>query len=100
VSRTPSACTGGLRPKIAEMRRRFGKPTTAGYVVFAILAIIVVGIVVGVIVGGAVGRTVDAVGGFLIVAFILLLIGPMTPRRSGDDPRDHGLEPPGPTGLH
>jgi len=45
------------------MRRRFGKPTTAGYVVLGILAIIVVGIVVGVIVGGGAGATIDAVGG-------------------------------------
>jgi uncharacterized membrane protein YfcA len=71
------------------MRRRFGKPTTAGYVVLRILAILVVGIIVGVIVGGGGGATIDAVGGFLIVAFILILVGPMTPRRAGDDPRDH-----------
>ena len=80
------------------MRRRFGKPTTAGYVV---LAILVVGIVIGVIIGGGAGGTIDAVGGFLIVAFILILVGPMTPRRLGDDPRDHyPPEPPGPTVLH
>jgi len=78
------------------MRRRFGKPTTAGYVVLGIIAILVVGIIVG---GGG-GATIDAVGGFLIVAFILILVGPMTPRRSGDDPRDHYPEPPGPAGLH
>ena len=83
------------------MRRRIGKPTTAGYVVLAILAILVVGVVVGVIVGGGTGATIDAVGGFLIVAFILILVGPMTERRRGDDPRDHyPPEPPGPSGLH
>jgi hypothetical protein len=87
-------------PKIEEMRRRFGKPTSAGYVVLAILAILVVGVVVGVIVGGGVGATIDVVGGFLIVAFILLLVGPMTARGPGDDPRDHYPEPPGPGGLH
>jgi hypothetical protein len=64
------------------MRRRFGKPTTAGYVVLAILAILIVGIVVGVIIGGGAGATIDAVGGFLIVAFILILVGPMTPPRA------------------
>jgi hypothetical protein len=82
------------------MRRRIGKPTTAGYVVLAFLAIIVVGIVVGVIVGGDAGGTVDAVGGFLLVALILLLVGGLVPRRRGDDPRDHYPEPPGPSGLH
>jgi uncharacterized membrane protein YfcA len=82
------------------VRRPFGKPTTAGYIVLALLAILVVGVVIGVIVGGAAGATIDAVGGFLIVAFILLLVGPMTPRRPGDDPRDHYPEPPGPAGLH
>jgi hypothetical protein len=83
------------------MRRRLGKLTTAGYVVLGILAILVVGIIVGVIVGGGVGATIDAVGGILIVAFILILVGPMTPRRAGDDPRDHyPPEPPGPAGLH
>ncbi len=82
------------------MRRRLGKPTTAGYVVLSILVILIVGVVVGVFVGGGVGATIDAVGGFLIVAFVLLLVGPMTPRRPGDDPRDHLPEPPGPTGLH
>lgn len=83
------------------MRRRLGKPTTAGYVVLAIVAILIAGVVAGVIVGGDTGTTIDAVGGFLIVAFILLLVGPMTERRPGDDPRDHfPPEPPGPTGLH
>jgi hypothetical protein len=85
------------------MRRRLGRPTTAGYValaILAILAIIVIGIVVGVIVGGGAGGTIDAVGGFLLVAFILLLVGGMTQRRPGDDPRDHYPEPPGPNGLH
>jgi hypothetical protein len=82
------------------MRARLGKPTALGYVVFAILAIIVVGIVVGVLIGGGTGATIDAVGGFLIVVFIFLMFGAMTPRRQGDDPRDHGQEPPGPTGLH
>jgi hypothetical protein len=78
------------------MRRRLGKPTTAGYVVLGIVAILIG----GVIVGGGVGATIDAVGGFLIVAFILLLVGPMTTRRPGDDPRDHYPEPPGPAGPH
>jgi hypothetical protein len=82
------------------MRRRLGKPTTAGFVVLAITAILIVGVVVGVIIGGSAGATIDAVGGFLIVAFILLLVGPMTERRPGDDPRDHYPEPPGPSGLH
>jgi hypothetical protein len=80
------------------VRRRLGKPTTAGYVVLGIIAILVVGEVVGVIVGGGSGETIDAVGGFLIVAFLLILVGPMTERRRGDDPRDHYLEPPGPGG--
>jgi hypothetical protein len=82
------------------MRSHFGKPTTLGYVLFAILATIVIGIVVGVIVGGGTGHTIDAIGGVLLVIFILLLFPPMTPRREGDDPRDHGQQPPGPTGLH
>jgi uncharacterized membrane protein YfcA len=82
------------------VRRRFGKPTTAGYVVLAILAIIVAGILVGVIVGGAAGATIDAVGGFLLVAFILILVGGVASRRPGDDPRDHYPQPPGPNGLH
>lgn len=82
------------------MRRRLGKPTTLGYVVLGIVAILIVAVVVGVIIGGGVGATIDAVGGFLIVAFLLLLVGPMTERRPGDDPRDHYPEPPGPGGLH
>jgi hypothetical protein len=82
------------------MSRRFGKPTTAGYVVLGILAILIVGVVAGVIIGGGAGVTIDAVGGFLIVAFILALVDPFTPRRAGDDPRDHyPSEPPGPGGL-
>jgi hypothetical protein len=80
--------------------RRFGKPTTLGYVVFGILAILVVAVVVGVLIGGGAGGTIDAVAGFLIVVFILLMFGAMTPRRQGDDPRDRGQQPPGPTGLH
>jgi hypothetical protein len=80
--------------------RRLGRPTTAGYIVFAIFAIIVAGIIVGVLIGGGTGATIDAVGGFLIVAFILIAVGPMTPRRRGDDPRDHYQEPPGPGGVH
>jgi hypothetical protein len=86
------------------MGRRFGKPTTAGYVVLGIIAILVVGIVVGivfgVIIGGGTGATIDAVGGFLVVVFIFLMVNPITPRRQGDDPRDENLEPPGPGGLH
>jgi hypothetical protein len=82
------------------MRARLGKPTTLGYVVFGISAILVVGIVVGVIIGGGTGFTIDAIGGLLLVIFIFLMVGGNTPRRPGDDPRDHGQQPPGPTGLH
>jgi hypothetical protein len=82
------------------MRRRFGKPTTAGYVVLAILSILVVGIVVGVIIGGGTGFTIDAIGAVLLVIFIFLTVNPFTPRRRGDDPRDDHLEPPGAGGLH
>jgi hypothetical protein len=82
------------------MRRRIGKPTTAGYFVLGILVILVVGVVVGVIIGGGTGAAIDAVGGLLIAAFILVLVGPMTERRPGDDPRDHYPQPPGPNGLH
>ena len=82
------------------MGRRFGKPTTAGYVVLGIIAILLVGIVFGVIVGGGTGGTIDAVCGFLVVVFILLMVNPITPRRRGDDPRDKFPEPPGPGGLH
>lgn len=86
---------------MSQFRRRIGKPTTAGFVVLTIIAILVVGVVVGVIIGGGAGETVDAVAGFLIVTFILLTVGGLTPRRPGDDPRDHlPPEPPGPTGLH
>ncbi len=82
------------------MRARLGKPTKLGYVVFAIIAILVVGVVIGVLIGGAAGETIDAVGGFLIVVFIFLMVDPFTPRRQGDDPRDENLEPPGAAGLH
>ncbi len=82
------------------MRSRFGKPTTLGYAVFGILAILIVGIVVDVIIGGGVGHTLDAIGGILLVVFIFLTVNPFTPRRQGDDPRDDHLEPPGPGGLH
>lgn len=83
------------------MGRRFGKPTTAGYVVLGIIAILVVGIVIGVIIGGGTGATIDAVGGFLVVVFIFLMVNPITPRLPGDDPRDkHDVEPAGPGGLH
>ncbi len=82
------------------MRARLGKPTKLGYVVFGILAIIVVGIVGGVLIGGGTGSTIDAIGGVLLVIFIFLMFGANTPRRPGDDPRDHGQQPPGPTGLH
>ena len=83
------------------MRGRIYKPTTAGYVALAIVAILVVGIVVGVLIGGGTGGTIDAVGGFLIVVFIFLMVGNnLPPRPPGDDPRDDHLEPPGPTGLH
>ncbi|HEY2052963.1 MAG TPA: hypothetical protein VGH14_03405 [Solirubrobacterales bacterium] len=85
---------------MSRLRRRIGKPTTAGYVVLGIIGILVVAVVVGVIIGGGAGATVDAVAGFLIVAFIFLMFGAMTPRRQGDDPRDHYPEPPGPSGLH
>lgn len=82
------------------MRAHLGKPTKLGYAVFAIVAILVVGVVLGVIIGGGTGATIDAVGGFLIVVFIFLMVDPFTPRRQGDDPRDDHLEPPGPAGLH
>jgi hypothetical protein len=82
-------------------RRRFGKPTTAGYVVLGIIGILVVAVVVGVIIGGGAGTTIDIVAGFLIVVFIFLMVGANTPRLPGDDPRDHfPPEPPGPSGLH
>ncbi|MCW2978830.1 MAG: hypothetical protein JWO14_557 [Solirubrobacterales bacterium] len=82
------------------MRARFGKPTTLGYVVLGISAILIVGIVVGVIIGGGTGFTIDAIGGLLLVIFIFLMVGGNTPRGPRDDPRDHGQQPPGPTGLH
>ena len=82
------------------MRARFGKPTTLGYVVFGILGVLIVGIVVGVMIGGGTGYTIDAIGGILLVVFILLMVNPFTPRRQGDDPRDDHLEPPGAGGLH
>lgn len=66
------------------MRARLGKPTKLGYAVFGILAIIVIGIVVGVLIGGGTGGTIDAVGGFLIVVFIFLMVGNnLTPRPPG-----------------
>jgi hypothetical protein len=86
---------------MSRLRRRFGKPTTAGYVVLGIFGILVVSVVAGVIIGGGAGATVDAVAGFLIVVFIFLMVGNNMPRRPGDDPRDHfPPEPPGPAGLH
>jgi hypothetical protein len=86
---------------MSRLRRRIGKPTTAGYVVLAITGFLVLAVVVGVIVGGSAGATVDAVAGFLIVVFIFLMFGTnTTPRPPGDDPRDHYSEPPGPGGLH
>jgi uncharacterized membrane protein YfcA len=85
---------------VSSLRRRIGKPNKAGYVVLAITGILVIGIVVGVVIGGSTGGTIDAVGGFLIVAFVLLLVGGPVSRRQGDDPRDHYVEPPGPNGLH
>lgn len=83
-----------------RFRRRIGKPTTAGYVVLGIIGILIVAVVVGVIIGGGGGATIDVVAGFLIVVFIFLMFGANTPRRPGDDPRDHLPEPPGPGGLH
>jgi hypothetical protein len=81
--------------------RFFGKPTTAGYVVLAIIAVLAVMVVVGVIVGGGAGTTTDVVAGFLIVAFIFMMVGSNTQRLPGDDPRDHlPPEPPGQTGPH
>jgi hypothetical protein len=79
------------------MRRRFGRPTTAGYVVLAIIAVLAIGVVVGVIIGGGAGGTIDAVAGFLIVVFIFMIFGSSSVTRlPGDDPRDHGgPEPPG-----
>jgi hypothetical protein len=86
---------------MSRLRRRIGKPTTAGYVVFGIILVLVVTVIAGVIVGGSAGGTVDAVAGFLIVVFILVIVAPFTARRPGDDPRDHfPPEPPGPGGLH
>jgi hypothetical protein len=83
------------------MEKRFGKPTKAGWVVLSIVAILAIGIVVGVMIGGSAGGTIDAVGGFLIVAFLLLMFPPFVPRRRGDDPRDeNGPEPPGVGGIH
>jgi hypothetical protein len=83
------------------MSRRFGKPTTAGYVVLGVLGFLIVLVVAGVIIGGGAGATVDAVAGFLIVVFIFLLFGNNMPRGPGDDPRDQfPPEPPGPAGLH
>lgn len=88
---------------MSRPRRRIGKPTTAGYVVLAIVAILVATVVVGVIIGGGTGVTVDAVAGFLLVAFILIVFGEsgvLQPRLPGDDPRDHfPSEPPGPGSL-
>jgi hypothetical protein len=82
------------------MQRRFGKPTTAGYVVLAVCAVIIIAIVVGVIVGGGTGATIDTVGGVLLVALIFALFRGLAPRLPGDDPRDHlPPEPPGPRGL-
>jgi membrane-associated phospholipid phosphatase len=85
---------------MSRLRDRIYKPTKAGYVVLGIVAILAAAVVVGVIVGGGTGTTIDVVAGFLIVVFIFLLVGPNTPRRQGDDPRDHYQQPPGPTGLH
>ena len=82
------------------MRGRIYKPTTAGYVFLGILAIIIAAIVVGVLIGGGTGATIDIVGGFLIIVFIFLLFGGITPSLPGDDPRDHYQEPPGPGGVH
>jgi hypothetical protein len=81
------------------LRRRIGKPTTAGYVVLGIVAFLAIAVVVGVIVGGDTGHTIDAIAGFLIVVFIFLIFGIMTPRLPGDDPRDHFDRPPGPNEL-
>jgi Kef-type K+ transport system membrane component KefB len=81
---------------MSSLRRRFGKPTTAGYVVLGIIVVLVVTVVVGVIIGGDTGRTIDTVAAVLIVVFIFLMFGAMTPRRRGDDPRDHFDRPPGP----
>jgi hypothetical protein len=87
--------------KMSRLSRRFGKPTTAGYVVLGIIGVLVVAVVAGVIIGGGAGSTVDAIAGFLIVAFIFLMVGNNMPRRPGDDPRDQfPPEPPGPAGLH
>lgn len=86
---------------MSRFRRRIGKPTTAGYVVLGIIGVLVVTVITGVIVGGSAGATVDAVAGFLIVVVIFATFGANTPRRRGDDPRDHfPPEPPGQTGLH
>jgi hypothetical protein len=83
---------------MSRLRRRIGKPTVAGYIVFGIIGILAGGVVAGVIIGGGTGATIDAVGGFLIVAFIFAMVGPMTQRRRGDDPRDYLPEPPRPGG--
>jgi hypothetical protein len=86
---------------MSRLRRRIGKPTTAGYVVFTLIGILALAVVVGVIVGGSAGTTIDIVAGFLIVVFIFAMVGPNTQRLPGDDPRDHyPPEPPGGTGIH
>jgi hypothetical protein len=85
---------------VSNLSRRIGKPTTAGYVVLAIVALLAAAVVVGVIIGGSAGGTIDVVAGFLIVVFIFLMFGANHPRRPGDDPRDHYPEPPGPSFPH
>jgi hypothetical protein len=86
---------------MTRLRRRIGRPTTAGYVVLGIIVFLVALVLAGVIIGGGAGATVDAVAGFLIVVFIFLMVGNNMPRRPGDDPRDQfPPEPPGPAGLH
>jgi threonine/homoserine/homoserine lactone efflux protein len=80
--------------------RRHARPTAAGYVVLAIIGILAVAVVVGVIIGGSAGATVDAVAGFMIVAFILWMVGGPITRRPREVPRDpHPRQPPDPDGL-
>ncbi len=77
------------------MKRRFGKPTTRGYVFLALLVISVVAIVVGVVIGGATGVVIDAIAGGLLVFLIFALFPSSIPRRDQYHSRDEDLRPPG-----
>jgi hypothetical protein len=85
---------------MSNRSRRHARPTTAGYVVLAIIGILAGAVVVGVIIGGSAGSTIDAVAGFMIVAFILWMVGGPVTRRPREVPRDpHPRQPPDPDGL-